>query len=101
MEGETCINPQPNAGGCEKIYIPECVDRNIYCKDIIHTSLENSTKTILNQPNSNSELVYDTVIEYGCLYKGVFDYSLPDPFISFFYRYATLCFLKLVNNSFK
>ena len=96
VEGETCINPQPNAGGCEKIHIPECVDRNIYCKDIIFTSPENSTKIIVNQPNLNSELVYGTAIDYGCLYNMVFDYMLPDPFISFFYRYAILCFNLLV-----
>ena len=93
VEGETCINPQPNSGGCEKIYIPECVDRNIYCKDVIITSSENITKEPVERPDSNSELVYGTVYDYGCKHNMVFDYSLPDPFISFFYRYEIQFYL--------
>ena len=32
-EGETCINQQPD-GTCERIYIPDCQDRGVYCKPL-------------------------------------------------------------------
>ena len=83
IEGETCINKQPD-GSCEKIFIPECVDRNIYCNDV--PTPTDSSKTIISQPNPASEKVFDTVIEFSCpSINWYFDYSLPDPFVSFYY----------------
>ena len=83
IDGETCINPQPD-GSCEKIFIPECVDRNVYCNEL--TTPTDAAKSILNQPNPISERVYDTVIEYSCPQTNwYFDYNLPVPFISFYY----------------
>ena len=85
IEGETCVNKQPN-GGCEKIYIPACVDRNVYCTDV--TTPTDASRTLLEQPNYLSEKVYSTMIEFNCAPKGsqwYFDYALPEPFISFYY----------------
>ena len=82
IEGETCVNKQSE--GCEKIYIPECVDRNIYCKNV--TTPINASRLIKEQPNPPSENVYNTVIQFKCQeINWYFDYKLPEPFISYYY----------------
>ena len=83
IEGETCINKQPS-GACEKLFIPECVDRNVYCSDL--STPTDSSRLILNQPNPLSEKVYSTKIELSCPeINWYFDYALPTPFISFYF----------------
>ncbi len=85
MEGETCINKQPN-GTCESVFIPDCVDRTVYCKNI--NTPGGADRTLLNQPNSNNEREYSTIINFKCPeINWFFGYSLPVPFIS--YAYST------------
>ena len=83
IEDQTCVNKQ-DGGGCEYIFIPDCVDRNVYCSDLPLPA--NATKTIANSPSNSSENIYTTVVELECNDKNwYFNYSLPDPFVSFFY----------------
>ena len=83
IEGSTCVNKQPD-GTCEKIVIPDCVDRNVYCKEL--DTPANATREVLYQPNSDNERVFETKIKLECnQYEHYFDYNVPPDLVSFYY----------------
>ena len=83
IDGETCINQQPD-GTCERIVIPECHDRSIYCKPLVTPG--NASKELIVQPNPDNELEYLTKIQFTCPQTGhYFDYAVPPDLVSFYY----------------
>ena len=83
MPGETCIGPQPD-GTCLEVYIPDCVDRTIYCNPL--PSFENATVELLNEPEVGSPNLLDTSYNLTCQEKNnYFDYSVPANLVSFYY----------------
>ena len=83
IEGETCINKQPD-GTCERVFIPDCHDRSVYCKSL--TTPGNATKALIAQPNIDNEYEFGTKIQFTCQqHKHYFDYSVQEDLVSFFY----------------
>ena len=83
IEGSICMNEQID-GSCERILIPDCVDRTVYCNPL--DSPHNSSKTILQQPDKENEVESDTQIMFTCpQYQHYFDYSVPDDLVSYYY----------------
>ena len=70
-------------GSCQSIFIPDCVDRNVYCSNV--TSPANSTKSILVPTASNGLSILGTSFKFICPQNFFFNYSLPKNFTSFYY----------------
>ncbi len=85
IEGETCVNKQPD-GTCERIYIPDCEDRTVYCNNL--RTPDDATKTLLEQPNHLNERERGTKVKFECPTHGYyFNYAVPpaEEFVSYFY----------------
>lgn len=83
MPGETCIGPQAD-GSCSDVYIPDCVDRTIYCNPL--PSFSNAAVDILNEPDPLSPNILNSSYRLTCTGDNhYFDYSVPTDLVSFYY----------------
>ena len=83
MDGETCLGKQQD-GSCQAIFIPDCVDRNVYCSNV-PTPTE-STKSITVPAASNGLSTVGTSFSFVCPQNNFFfDYSLPKNLTSYYY----------------
>jgi len=64
MEGETCLGKQSD-GSCQTVYIPDCVDRNVYCSNVSTPARQvcglysKSFTIVINDHNDSMIVIYD------------------------------------------
>jgi len=80
---ETCFDPQSD-GSCKQIYIPDCVDRTVYCSQL--PSPSGAIMSVLAQSNSKNLSQLGTSVMFSCpLEEWYFNYSTPLNLTSYFY----------------
>ena len=80
---ETCFDPQSD-GSCKQIYIPDCVDRTVYCSQL--PSPKDAVMTVLTQTNSRNLSQLGTSVMFSCpLEDWYFNHSTPLNLTSYFY----------------
>ncbi len=80
---ETCFDSQSD-GSCKEIYIPDCVDRTVYCSQL--PSPDNANLTVLTQTNSKNFNQLGSSVMLSCPWEDwYFNYSTPINLTSYFY----------------
>jgi hypothetical protein len=80
-EGETCLSQQDDKS-CKSIYIPKCVDRNVYCTPV--TVPANSS--VIQLPVGGSLVRMGASVRFTCTADNwFFNYSVPSNLTSFYY----------------
>ena len=80
---ETCFDSQTD-GSCKEIFIPDCVDRTVYCSQLPYP--ENANLTVLTQTDSKNLSQLGTSLMFSCpLENWYFNYSTPHNLTSYFY----------------
>ena len=81
---ESCNGVQPD-GSCKSVFVPDCVDRTVYCKEVTPIP-KNSTIQILNQPNQKTLTEMLSSFRVSCPNRNwFFNYSVPANLKSFYY----------------
>ena len=82
-EGETCQGQQADSS-CKSIYLPKCVDRNVYCNPFTFPANSSASKSLVD----NNYLKVGSSIKFTCpIDFWYFNYSVPQNLVSYYYSH--------------